>query len=152
MNSIEFPTQYEPYERVRIGSNVLENVRALVSVGTHIPLLVGNGSTPRVWLSIPADKSGSRWYPLIKDNFSTNPSIKVEAGPRKLVVRAPHGTVLSAISGKEGALWIQRLDLRPFGLNIYADEGSLHVMGNTLTKNEFRNVNVIIGVGVASDA
>ena len=153
MNTIEFPTQYEPYEWVRIGSNVLQNVGALVSIGGHFPLLVGTGSTPRVWLSIPADKSGSRWYPLIKDNFSTNPSIKVEVTAKKLVIRAPHGTVLIAISGKEGALWIQRLDLRPFGLNIYADEDSLHVMGNTLTKNEFRNVNVIIGVGVgAADA
>jgi|JI102314A2RNA_FD_contig_31_2632154_length_588_multi_2_in_0_out_0_2 hypothetical protein len=152
MNEIEFPAQYEPYQRVRIGSNILENVRALVSIGNKIPLLVGNGATPRVWLSIPADKSGSRWYPLVKDNFSTNPDVKVEVSPKKVIVRTPSGSILSAICGKEGALWVQKLDLRPFGLNIFADENSLQVMGSKLSKNEFRDVSIVIGVGVSTDA
>jgi hypothetical protein len=146
MNPLEFPTQYEPFARVRIGSNILENVKALVSVAGHLPLLVGDGPTPRVWLSIPADAKGSRWYPLVKDNFSSHADITVEASPKKIVVRTPQTIVLSAISGKEGALWFQRLDLRPFGLNIYADEASLHVMGSTLTKNQFRDIPVVVGV------
>lgn len=142
-----FPAQYEPFERLRIGSNSLENVKALVSFGDTAPLLIGNGPTPRVWLWIPADRTGSRWHPLIRDNFSTHPDVKVDVLPKLLTVKTPQGTVLSAIKSGENFLSVQRLDLRQFGLNIYADEQSLHIMGSVLSKNEFRNINVIVGIG-----
>lgn len=147
MIPFELPSQYVPFAKVRIGSNVLENVKALVSVGSNVPLLIGDGPTPRVWLSIPADRTGTSWYPLIKDNFSSHPDVRVDVHARTIVVKTPQGTVLSAIKGDKSFLSVQRLDLRPFGLNIYADEGSLHVMGSTLSKNEFRNVAVVIGIG-----
>lgn len=150
MNQFDFPTQYEPYGTLKIGTNTLENVKALVSVGSNVPLLIGKGPTPRVWLSIPTDRTGTSWYPLIKDNFSSHADVQVEVHRKTIVIRTPQGTILSAIQGREDVLSVQRLDLRTFGLNIYADEGSLHVMGNTLTKNEFRNMNVIIGVGTGS--
>ena len=150
MIPFDLPPQYEPFAKLRIGSNLLENVKALVSIGETVPLLIGNGPTPRVWLWIPADRSGTRWYPLIKDNFSTHADVKVDARPKLLTVKTPQGTVLSALKGGDNFLSVQRLDLRQFGLNIYADEGSLHVMGNTLTKNEFRNVAVVIGVGTGA--
>ncbi|MBQ0960535.1 hypothetical protein KAK06_16395 [Ideonella sp. 4Y11] len=146
MTPLDLPSQYEPFTRVRIGSNMLENVKALATVGGNVPLLIGNGATPRVWLSIPADRTGSRWYPLVKDNFSSHPDVKVEAFPKRIVVRTPQGVVLSALRGNETVLNVQKLDLRPFGLNIYSDESALYVMGNTLAKNQFRNVSVVIGV------
>ncbi len=147
MTDFDLPTQYEPFATVRIGSNTLINVKALASVGSNVPLLVGRGPTPRVWISIPADRTGSRWYPLVKDNFSTHPDVKVEARAKVTCVRTPQGTVLTALKASDNVLSIQKLDLRPFGLNMFADEESLHVMGNKLTKNEFRNVQVVIGVG-----
>lgn len=150
MIPLDLPPQYVPFSKLRIGSNVLENVKALVSVGDTVPLLVGNGSTPRIWLWIPADRSGSRWYPLIKDNFSTHEDVNVVARPKMLTVKTPQGIVFAAVKGSDNVLSVQRLDLRQFGLNIYADEDSLHVMGNTLAKNEFRNVPVVIGVGTSA--
>lgn len=147
MSTFDFPTQYEPYGTLRIGTNVLQNVKALVSVGSNVPLLIGKGPTPRLWLSIPSDTTGRNWYPLIKDNFSSHSDVEVEARSKVLYVRTSKGTVLTAILASEDVLSIQKLDLRPFGLNVYADEGSLHVMGNTLARNEFRNIEVVIGVG-----
>lgn len=150
MNTFDFPTQYEPYQTLRIGTNTLTNVKALASIGNDIPLLVGKGATPRVWLSIPMDQYGKSWYPLIKDNFATHPDVIIEAKPKLLIVRIPNNTVLTAIRSSDDTLTIQKLDLRPFGINIYADEGSLHVMGNTLTRNEFRDIQVVIGVGTTA--
>ncbi len=150
MTDFDLPTQYEPFETVRIGSNTLKNVKALASVGSNLPILIGRGLTPRVWISIPADQTGSRWYPLVKDNFSTHPDIKVEARAKVTYVRTPQGTVLTALRVSDDVLSIQKLDLRPFGLNIYADERSLHVMGSKLSNNEFTNVQVVIGVGTGA--
>lgn len=147
MTDFDLPTQYEPFGTLRIGSNILTNVKALASVGSNVPLLVGKGQTPRVWISIPADRTGSRWYPLVKDNFSTHPDVKVEARGKVTYVRTPQGTVLTALRVSDDVLSIQKLDLRPFGLNIFADEGSLHIMGSKLTKNEFRNIQIVVSVG-----
>lgn len=141
------PPQYVPLRRIRLGSNTLEDVVAVLSVNGFVPLLVGNGEPLRVWLSIPTNREGTEWYPLIKDNFSSHPDVVVEAAKKRVTVRTPQGTVLNVMKNADDAAVFAKLDLRPFGLNVYADEGALHVMGNTLSKNEFRNVKVVIGVG-----
>lgn len=57
------PTQYHPFKEIKLGSNILENVIVILTIKGNVPLLVGNGDTPRVWLYIPANKDGSEWYP-----------------------------------------------------------------------------------------
>lgn len=141
------PPQYVPFQKVRIGSNLLENVNAIFSINGFIPLLVGNGENPKVWLSIPANREGTEWYPLIKENFSSNSEVFVEVFKNRVVVKTPQGTVIHVIKNTSNNLLIfMKLDLRPFGLNVYTDEGALHVMGNKLAKNEFNNIPVIVGI------
>jgi hypothetical protein len=108
---------------------------------------VGDGPNPKVWLSIPANKDGTDWYPLIKENFSSHPDVTVEVTKKRVTVRTPQGTVINVLKNAENGLVFLKLDLRPFGLNVYADEGALHVMGNRLANNEFRNIAVVIGIG-----
>jgi len=141
------PTQYIPFGRVRLGSNTLESVVAVFSINGFIPLLVGDGPNPKVWLSIPSNKDGTDWYPLIKENFSSHPEVTVEFTKKRVTVRTPQGTAINVLKNAENGLVFLKLDLRPFGLNVYADEGALHVMGNRLAKNEFRNIAVVIGIG-----
>lgn len=141
------PSQYTPFQRVRLGSNVLENVVAVFSINSFIPLLVGDGENPKVWLSIPTNRDGTEWYPLIKENFSSHREVTVEVAKRRVTVRTPQGTVLNVVKNVENTLVFFKLDLRPFGLNVYADEGALYVMGNKLAKNEFKNIQVVIGIG-----
>jgi hypothetical protein len=146
LNSL--PPQYIPFQKVRLGSNLLENVIAVFSINGFIPLLVGDGENPKVWLSIPTNKEGTDWYPLIKENFSSNSEVTVEVLKRRVVVKTPQGTVIHVMTNTESSVLIfLKLDLRPFGLNVYADEGALHVMGNKLAKNEFKNIPVVIGIG-----
>jgi hypothetical protein len=141
------PTQYIPFKEIKLGSNILENVTAILTIKDNVPLLVGNGDTPKIWLYIPSNKEGTEWYPLIKDNFSSHPDVKVNVAPKMISIRTPDGTVFAGLKTNEEKFVITKLDLRPFGLNVYADENSFSVMGNTLTKNQFRNIKVVIGVG-----
>ena len=141
------PSQYTPFQRVRLGSNVLENVVAVFSINSFIPLLVGDGENPKVWLSIPTNRDGTEWYPLIKENFSSHREVTVEVAKRRVTVRTPQGTVLNVVKNIKNTLVFFKLDLRPFGLNVYADEGALYVMDNKLAKNEFKNIQVVIRIG-----
>lgn len=147
MKATNLPAQYIPFQKIRVGSNTLEHVTALLTVNGNIPLLFGDGEPPTVWLSIPANKEGTEWYPLIKDNFSSHPDVVVDFAKKRVTIRTPQGTVLNAVKNTEGSLVIWKLDLRPFGLNIYTDEGALIVMGNRLSNNHFNGLQSVIAIG-----
>ena len=142
----DLPTLFEPVSEIKIGSNTLKNVTALLTVKGHIPILIGEGSPPRVWLYIPTNKEATEWYPLVKDNFPTNPDIEVKAANKMITIRSPEGVILSGMRGNNNKLIISKLDLRPFGLNVFSDEEGLTVMGSTLSKNVFNNVAVMVGI------
>lgn len=146
MKLTDLPSQFEPIKEIKLGSNTLENVTAILTVKGFIPLLIGEGEPPRVWLYIPANKEGTEWYPLVKDNFSSNPSVEVKVAKKMISIRTPEGTILAGLRGKDNKFIITKLDLRPFGLNVFADEKGLTVMGSVLSQNVFKNVNVMIGI------
>lgn len=143
----ELPSQYKPFNKVRLGTNVIENVTAILTVKDHVPLLIGKGEPPRVWLYVPSNNDGTEWYPLIKDNFSSHPDIKVITEKKLVSVKTPTTIVLSCLVGDSNMINILKLDLRPFGLDVYSDENSLKVFGNTLSNNTFKNLRTVIGIG-----
>ena len=142
----DLPTNFTPIKEMKLGSNKLLNVVAILSVHENIPLLIGEGEPARIWLYVPANKEGSEWFPLIKDNFPAHPDVKIKTAKKLITVKIPEGTVLSATRGSNNKLVIHRLDLRPFGLDVYADEHGLNVMGNRLSSNEFNGVKVVVGI------
>lgn len=148
----DLPAQYVPYVRVKIGTNRLENVKCLLSVNGFIPLLFGQGSPPKIWLSVPANKEGTEWYPLIKENFSSHRDIRVETALKRVTIKAPQGTILNVLKSDDGSLVVLKLDLRAFGLDVYTDAGALIVMGSRLSNNQFNNVQTVIAVGDGGQA
>ena len=50
------PSAYVKPKKINLASNSLRNVTAILEVNGFIPLLLGNGDKPRVWLYIPATK------------------------------------------------------------------------------------------------
>ena len=56
-------------------------------------------------------------------------------------------SVIHVMQNDGGDLMFLKLDLRPFGLDVFTDDNMLHVMGNTLSGNTFKNVSVAIGIG-----
>lgn len=141
------PMQYTPFKEVYVGSNHLTGVQVLFEIRSFVPLLVGAGEVPRIWLSIPADKGGDEWRPLIEDNESLHPKVVVKMGQDSVEVNTPDGVVLEVRRESGVVARVVRIDLRPFGINIYGDEKSLTVMNSVLSRNEFMNVKVMVGIG-----
>ena len=143
------PTGYKQPDKLIIASNKLNNVKAILEINGFLPILIGDGDKPRVWLYIPANKEGTEWYPLIKDNFSTNPKVLVMESESSVTIATPHGNVLECAKEKDGLINVRKLDLRPFGLDFVAEGESIKFMGGTFTNNTFTNVGVMLGVGNA---
>ena len=149
MKRDSLPPGYQQPERLVIGLNNLTNVMAVLEVNGSLPILIGDGEKPRIWLYVPANKEGTEWYPLIKDNFSTNPKVLVTGSENSVTIATPQGNILECEKRADGAINVSKLDLRPFGLDFLADGNSIKFMGNTYTKNTFTNVGVMFGVGSA---
>ncbi len=141
------PSTYIVPKHLNIGTNQLENVIALISFKEYIPILIGEGYIPKVWLNIPINKEGTEWYPLIKDNFSTNDKVVVLKDNRNIKITTPDGVILDAYSKDNGEIIINTLNLMQFGLDVKSNENELVVMNNTYIDNTFKNVRIMIGIG-----
>lgn len=140
------PAGYQPFAKRRIGDNLFENALALVAVCGMAPLLVGDGTVPRVWLTVPGAQPGADWLALVADNQTSLPDLVVEAHARMVKVSLAQVTLLSAIRGADDALVVHTLNLRPLGLAIFVDSaaGALHLMGSTMKSNVLRGVPVAL--------
>jgi hypothetical protein len=146
MSIINPPIEFQPYLQWRAEGNIFEQVHALLTVGGQAPLLIGQGTTPRLWLSAPPAESGAPWRTLVADNVSTDPSLKIEAFARRLALRMSDATLLSATVADQDILQIHKLDLRCVGLALYADADGLHLMGSTLRNSHFQNVPIVLAL------
>ncbi|MEQ3694238.1 MAG: hypothetical protein ABNH16_04880 [Thalassolituus sp.] len=149
MKADDLPTNYRAPKKLTIGTNTLESVNILLSFNGFVPLLIGDGKKPRVWINIPTNKDGTEWYPLVKDNFSTNENVIVIESESSVKVNTPDGIVIECSKLSDGTINVERLNLKPFGLNVVSDQKQLTVMNQVLTGNGFKNVGTMIGIGNA---
>lgn len=147
MKSSNLPSNYHVPRRLALGTNVLEGVKLIVSFNGYVPILIGDGDNPRVWLNIPANRDGTEWYPLVKDNFPASKKVSILESEGSVQITIPDGVVLKCQKKNNGTIDVSYLNLEPFGLNVIADEERLVVMGNTFTGNVFKNVGAMVSIG-----
>lgn len=141
------PTNFKPYKELEIAKNKLIDGTALIAVNDFIPLLIGIGVTPEVWINIPADPSGKVWQPLVRKNRSLHKAVKVIENENSVIIDTPDGVVIEVKEVKNGSAEITKLDLRPFGINVFLDNGKLSVMNSVLSGNTVIGAKILIGIG-----
>lgn len=147
MKTDDLPSSYKAPKNLILGSNSLENVNIILSFNGFIPILIGDGKRPRVWINIPTNREGSEWYPLVKDNFSTNMNVIILESKNAIKITTPDGVVLECCKLDDGTIDVKRMNLKPFGLNVIANENQLTVMNQTFTNSGFKNLETMIGIG-----
>lgn len=149
----KLPEDYLPFSKIIICSNAFLNGEYLIEVDKNIPLLIGKGVLPLVWLSAPLSKNN--WEYIIERNISRNPLIKVILSKENssVIVKLSEGKflrdkiILNIIKESEDSIHIKEIDLRPIGLIIYGDETSLNIGTNVITNSTVANTRVMIGIG-----
>lgn len=149
MKQDSLPSNYKAPNVLKIGTNTLENVNVILSYNGFVPILIGDGKKPHIWLNIPANREGTEWYPLIKDNFSTNPRVIVIETENSVKVTTPEGIVFEGIKMSDGIISVTRLNLKPFGLDVESNSELLKVMNQTFRTSGFKNVGTMFGIGNA---
>ncbi|MEO6972919.1 MAG: hypothetical protein ABI135_05815 [Rhodoferax sp.] len=132
------PEKFKPYQRLTVCSNLLIGGVNLVVLGEVLPLLVGSGEGPMIWLQAPTDKTGKNYVPLVQASVATHPKVKVEKNAKGLTVFVGHVSVLHVTQENPENAVVDLLDLRPVGVNIYGNSASLIAGGSTFSANTFK--------------
>ncbi len=141
------PADYTPYGKLIVCSNLLINVVTPFSIDGNIPLLVGNGIKPLIWLNMPSKMVTGSWQPLVSANRSLHHEITISTSETKVNIIVKGSPVVKVVSRSDDTAEIEQLDLRPIGLAIYGGTDCLYIGTNQLRNNKFENVKVMVGIG-----
>lgn len=138
------PSNYVPYQKLIFCSNVLEGGGNLIEVSGKIPILIGKGKPPLVWLSVKQKKKFTMAVEASKSNFSGVTAKNIFGGT---VVMFKGVVLLSAREITDEEAEVTEVDLRPLGLNIYGDKSGLHVGSTQFSGNHFIGAGTMVGIG-----
>jgi hypothetical protein len=141
----QLPPSYTPYPVLVLCGNKLISVRIPFTISGFVPLLIGAGDTPKVWLNGPTDKLLSWWVPLVRENSALNSRVTIVQTKGSVEVRTGEKTLL-ACEREADAAYVRELDFRPIGLNIVGNDNELRIGGSVYARNTFSNLNVMIAM------
>ena len=144
------PKNYSPFNKLIICSNTLLGGGTLVAVGDVLPLLIGKGEKPKIWLQALSDSKKNEFVTIVEESISKRPAVKVyeneEAG--SLNVMISEDIVLSVKIIDQDTAVVERLDFRPIGLNMYGNSSSLTAGAGTFAGNSMSGGGTLIGLGL----
>ena len=143
------PEEYHPYGRLTLCSNLLIGGGHLIQVGEVLPLLVGNGETPKVWLQVPADPAGKQFIQMVVASVATHPAVLVSVIGGILCVSAGGKKVLQVRGIGPNEAVVELLDLRPVGFNIFGDTNGLSAGGMQMSGNTVSGGGTFLALGGA---
>lgn len=144
------PNGYKPFEILTICSNTIKGGGNLVSIGDVLPLLIGKGDKPQIWLLALANSKNNEFVTVVERSISKHPAVKVYEENGLLNVMISGDIVLSVRQDSEDKVTVTSLDLRPLGLNMHGNEDSLNVGGGSFSRNSMSGGGTLIGLGASS--
>lgn len=141
---INIPSEYQQFGKLEICSNRLIGVGAFIKIGEIEPILIGKGlRLPVIWLRARANKN---WIPVVERSVSLNPQIEViEDIITKTTTIKVKDIIIIKAQQKDNECYVDKLDLRPLGLNIWGDSNMLKVGNGELKGNTMQGVGAFIG-------
>jgi hypothetical protein len=143
----KLPKSYKPYKRLDVCSNILLGGAYLVALGEVLPLLVGSGEAPMVWLQAPTEPNGKNYVLLVSASVSAHPAVAIVGGKEGLTVSLGTTIVLRVSQTDPDNAVIDLLDLRPIGLNIWGTASGLTAGDARLSGNTFSGGGSLIAFG-----
>ncbi|MBT1072657.1 hypothetical protein [Pelotalea chapellei] len=144
----KLPEDYKPLEKLCVCSNIMIGGGHLVAVGDVLPLLVGSGKVPMIWLEAPMDQTGKNYVPLVAASVALHPAVNVTSDGNALTVFVGGSQVLHVVQNEAEVAEIDILDLRPIGLNIFGNPDSMTVGGSTFSQNTFSGGGTFLSFGI----
>jgi hypothetical protein len=142
------PNSYIPYNTLVVCSNTLTGGVHLVKVDDILPVVVGKGDKPKIWLQALTDSKTKIFMMVVEASISSHPAVKVYEDFDTLKITISGTLVLSVKATGDDSAEIDTLDMRPLGLNLYGTKNELMVGGNTFSGNSMSGGGTFIGFSI----
>ncbi|WP_153773362.1 hypothetical protein [Pseudomonas sp. MNR3A] len=139
------PRNFRPYKNLNVCSNKLLGGGHLFSVGNKLPIIVGAGVKPQIWLYGVTSPDRARNTLLVDSSIAQHSWVRVEEAGRQLLVKVHGSTVLRVEQTGEDQAVVSEIDLRPIGYNVHGGVSSLSIGGVQFSGSIFNNVGVVAG-------
>ena len=143
----KLPPSYVPYDTLVVCSNTMLGGGYVVAVGDVLPLVIGKGEKPQIWLQAISNPKTNEFVSIIEASVSKHPAVEVIEEDGSIVVRIQGNKVLVIRQESENKVVVSQIDLRSVGLNLVGNEGSLTAGGSTFSGNSMAGGGVLIGFG-----
>ena len=118
-----------------------------MSIGDVLPLIIGAGDKPQIWLQAASDSQSKNFISIVENSVSKHPAIDIIELSGVITVKLQGKAILSVKSTSEKSAVVELMDFRLIGFNIYGDSTSLKVGGSTFSGNTMSGGGVLIGLG-----
>jgi hypothetical protein len=142
------PAEYKPCATVNFCSNMILGGGHIFAIGDALPLLIGAGKTPKIWLQAVVNAERHEFITVVENSKSKNLSVAVNIFGAQLIVTVGGKTVISVESTGADSAAVQEVDFRPLGLNVVGSSSSLSMGGMTVSRNTFANTGVAFKMGM----
>ncbi|HII4337086.1 hypothetical protein HJ171_08115 [Vibrio parahaemolyticus] len=145
--NILYPSQYKPLKKQTICSNVIHGGGQLITLKDDFPVLVGSGPVPKIWLKGYTDSEHKTLSYVVEENKSNHSAVKVKTGNNSVSVLVGSTVILSAKATSPDVVIVDKVDLRPLGLNIYGDKSALNAGGASFSNNSMTGGHALVAFG-----
>ncbi|MEI2514475.1 hypothetical protein [Acinetobacter soli] len=143
------PVDYSELQTLNLCSNKIIGGGFPFSLNGGLPLIVGSGTTPNIWLQAVNNSNSKDLILLVDKNISTVKEISVtkpENGVIEVYFKNQIKILRVKSTGSNTAV-VSVLDLRPIGLNIFGNQSELKIGGSSFSTNTVQGAKVFLGLG-----
>jgi hypothetical protein len=137
---------YVPFGGIDLCSNKITGPANIITIGNVKPILIGQGKNwPLVWLKAILSPAKKEFIDIVEASESRhrNAVIITDAPIDGVTILYGSTLVLRVQKKSKDQAIVDKLDLRPLGINIFGDSQSLTMGGRVLQRNSFEGVGTI---------
>lgn len=145
----KLPEDYYQLDVLEICSNKIIGGGFPFSIKSVLPIIIGGGNRPQVWLQTLKNVKDNSGLVLVDNNISKMKDIFVfeDNESENLEIYRNKEKLLKVKLLDKSKARISFLDLRPIGLNIYGNPIELNIGGSKFSNNTIEGVGVFIQLG-----
>lgn len=140
------PKGYKQYNSLTICSNVIKGGGHFLSVNNALPLIIGKGTKPQIWIQAMSSSNAGGFISIVENSVAKNSAVKIFELDGVMNISVDNKRILSVKSNADSdSAQVDFLDMRPIGLNIYGDSKLLTVGTSTFVGNSMSGGGVLFG-------
>lgn len=141
------PSSYQPYEKLTICSNSLIGGGHVVELAGALPLIIGYGEKPQVWLQAISNPEKMEFVSVVENSVSKFPTVEVKEIDGSIIITIQGKQVLKVRNVSNSEAIVENMDLRPIGLNLYGDANNMNIPNGSFSGNSMSGGGVLLGLG-----